>query len=144
LPYHRGLVCIVRCSRLFLDNVNKFIKTHKKILIDEVFFNTLAEYNNLTIFIPRQFKGIKWQKHWYQHELKSTMIYHPIKGIKYHYFFKKYLEYDKFIKQKLKINNMNTTNTTKNIHNNPYTLAQLIVTSHGGKENLLKTFSFIT
>lgn len=60
-PWHYSMACAVRVSRELLGIIREHAREDKTLFFNEVMFNTLANYNNLSVFTPPELKSIVWQ-----------------------------------------------------------------------------------
>ena len=92
-PYYRSMVCACRCSRRLLTAIDSYASQHKKLLMDEVMFTTLAMQHNMTIFNPSNLSTIWWSgkgKNW--NHINKHNLYHPVKSFKLQHQFREMLK----------------------------------------------------
>lgn len=96
LPWASSMICAIRCSKRLLDCIQNYAKNHGGLFLDEIFFNTVALHNNLTILPIDELSGVVWRQKWKKHDnppvgtfgggsLKPTHLYHPVKSISEQY-----------------------------------------------------------
>jgi hypothetical protein len=93
-PWLKGMTCAIRVSKKFLTNIDEFATKHKTLLIDEVFYLTLALHNNLLIINPNELTPIVFRcdynkidkisnyLYWNYNDIKEEYLFHPIKDLK--------------------------------------------------------------
>jgi hypothetical protein len=91
LPYSHSMICAIRCSKKMLSAIDKYAKLYKNLFMDEALFNTLAIHNKLEVLCIPELKGIVWKKDWDLSEISVDNLYHPIKNIDEHYYFREKL-----------------------------------------------------
>jgi len=96
LPWGSSMICAIRCSKRLLDCIQNYAKNHGGLFLDEIFFNTVALHNNLTILPIDELSGVVWRQKLKKHDnppvgtfgggsLKPTHLYHPVKSISEQY-----------------------------------------------------------
>jgi len=95
-PWGASMICAIRCSKKLMENIFSFVKIYKTLFLDEVLFNSIAIFNNLSIKTIPELSTILWRKKggWKLNEIKESNLYHPIKNIKEQYMIREYLESD--------------------------------------------------
>jgi hypothetical protein len=90
-PYFHSPICAVRLSKTYLEKLNDYIKTSKKLAFIEALLPSIAYYNNLKVDLVEEFKQIHWRRDWELSEINSHDIFHPMKNIEQQATFRKQL-----------------------------------------------------
>jgi hypothetical protein len=91
-PYSHSMISAIRCSKKLLKYIYDYATNYKKLILDEVLFNTLAMQNNLVIVIPEELSTIVFKKNWKIDNINMNNLYHPIKNTKKHHVFRRKLQ----------------------------------------------------
>lgn len=81
LPFERSLICAIRVSRKMLYVIEKYVETYKTLFMDEALFNTLANYEKLSVIAIPELSTIYFKKDWKLSNININNLYHPIKNI---------------------------------------------------------------
>ena len=91
-PFGKSMISIIRVSEYLLKIIADFVDTHKTMLVDEVFFNTLALQNKCTTYSPQELsRTVVYKRSWKLRDLNIHSVYHPIKCIEQQTYFRKKL-----------------------------------------------------
>lgn len=83
-PWAGSLIVIVRISRALLQEIDKFVEEHDKLIFIEGLFPTLAIQNNMPIAQPEMLKLLSSDKRHRDESLYSDYLIHPVKDIYQH------------------------------------------------------------
>jgi hypothetical protein len=98
LPWCRSMICSIRVSRQMMTFIEKYAQTNNGLIMDEIFFTTLALHNNLTIVNPPELSTIDYRHNWNVTNVDSlNNLYHPIKKIQTQYNIRRYLLANKLL-----------------------------------------------
>jgi hypothetical protein len=89
-PYFCGMMCAVRLSKKYLECINDYVNKHNTLFFLEAFFPSIAKHYNLKIVKwPIEFGYITYRDPVPNHnDLNINFLYHPIKDIRLHSFFR--------------------------------------------------------
>jgi len=90
-PYFHSPICAIRLSKTYLEKLNDYIKTSKKLAFIEALLPSIAYYNNLKVELVDEFKKIVWRNNWQLSEINTHDIFHPIKNMEQQATFRKQL-----------------------------------------------------
>ena len=89
-PYASSMICAIRCSKKLLNCINDYAKKYNRLFLDETLFNTIAFKNDLVVKTIEELETIEsrnsWK--WKKEEFKQQNLYHPIKSVFLHYYFR--------------------------------------------------------
>ena len=91
-PHYRGMMCIVRFSKEMLDCINYYAYQNKTLCFLEALFPTIAIKNNLKYGIPVEFNRITWNETIEKEEINMNNLYHPVKDMNNHTYFREILK----------------------------------------------------
>jgi len=80
-PYFHSPICAIRFSKIFLEKLNEYIKSTKKLAFIEALLPSIAYYNKLKVVLVDEFKQIYWRKDWELNEINMHDIFHPMKNM---------------------------------------------------------------
>lgn len=115
-PWAKSLVCAVRLSRRLLKVLDLFIHANNdklrwatigikfanflrrrkeqfpgKLFFIEYIFHTLALHNQFSVVTAQELRGIKFRQQWDVSEMDVETLYHPVKDIDLHGYYRKVL-----------------------------------------------------
>jgi hypothetical protein len=90
-PYFHSPICAIRLSKTYLEKLNEYIKTTKKLAFIEALLPSIAYYNNLKVELVVEFNQIHWRRDWEINETNMHDIFHPMKNMEQQATFRKQL-----------------------------------------------------
>ena len=90
-PYYNGMMCIIRLSQKMLDCIHNYANKNKTLFFLEALFPTIAIKNNLIYNTPPEFNEIHYRKNFEIKNISKNILYHPIKNLYEHSFYRKNL-----------------------------------------------------
>ena len=92
-PYYNGMMCVVRMSNKMMKCINNYAKEQKTLFFLEALFPTIAIKNKLKYDFPDELYDLYWYKYDFnEKDINKNNIYHPIKDINNHIYFRKLKE----------------------------------------------------
>ena len=88
LPYYRGMVCAVRMSKMLLSKIVAYVEKYNTFFFLEAMFPTLCDKNQLIHHIPEELSFIIFRRDYSVEEIDSIHLYHPVKDISLHEFYR--------------------------------------------------------
>jgi hypothetical protein len=80
LPWAGGGIMGIRISPNMINSIRHFLKTHDRLLMDELMFHTLALHDNLKIIIAPELKHLVFRHDWKKEDISENLLFHPIKS----------------------------------------------------------------
>ena len=87
-PYYHAMVCIVRMSKTMISKIRDYIIKYNTMFFLEALFPTLCIRHKLTYKTPGEFDNIFWRKHFNNNDIDKTLLFHPIKDINKHIYYR--------------------------------------------------------
>ena len=87
-PYYSAMVCCVRFSSSLLREIKEYANTHQTLFFLEALFPTMCKKHQLKCDMPSQFKHIHYRKNFADDEIDEHHLYHPIKDIAKHTYYR--------------------------------------------------------
>jgi hypothetical protein len=87
-PYYNGMMCSVRFSKKMMNCINDYAIQNKTLFFLEALFPTIATKNNLKCSNPEEFNNIHWKHEFQRENINMNGLYHPIKDLNSHIFFR--------------------------------------------------------
>jgi len=87
-PYYRNVICAVRMSKLLLNEINKYAQENKTLFFIEAMFPTICKYKNLKLNVIDELSTIVWRHNYTIEHINKLKLYHPIKDIESHKYFR--------------------------------------------------------
>lgn len=93
-PYYFSMVCAMGISRAMLNKIKEYVEEYNQLFYIEVMFNTIAMQNNLSAISPLELKSIVWMGDFGINEwlLLPDNIFHPLKQIDDHDYYRKTIQ----------------------------------------------------
>jgi len=93
--YFYSMTCVVGMSRKMLNCIEQYAFENKTLLFHEVFFNTLAHLNKLTVYTPPELRTVAWQAKWSFDDYFNLQnnLFHPLKDFGQHEVTRKLIRY---------------------------------------------------
>ena len=88
LPYHRGMVCVVRMSPALLCKIKEYATTHNTLFFLEAMFPILCKKNDLIHRVVEDLQYIIFRRDYTIEDIDKTHMYHPVKDINHHIFYR--------------------------------------------------------
>ena len=79
MPYFQGLICMMRCPKILINEIFEFALTNKQFCMDEIMFHTICINNKITMEHPKEFFGLIFRRKHHLKQYQKNIIYHPIK-----------------------------------------------------------------
>jgi hypothetical protein len=83
-PYYCGMMCAIRLTNTFLEKIEEYAKTYNTLFWLEAFFPTLVKHYKLNCLHIDEIKTITYSAEFYDTDIKSSYLYHPMKNIERH------------------------------------------------------------
>jgi hypothetical protein len=80
-PYFHSSICAVRLSKTYLEKLNEYVRTNKKLAFIEALLPSIGYYCKLKVVLVDEFKQIHWRKSWDFSEMNVCDIFHPLKDM---------------------------------------------------------------
>lgn len=87
-PYYRCLVCCVRMSSNLLFKISDYANKHNTLFFLEALFPTICKINNMQHDTSDEFINIVYRKNYMIKDFNEYNIYHPIKKINLHKYYR--------------------------------------------------------
>lgn len=87
-PYYCAMVCSVRMSKAMLSAIKDYATEHKTLFFIEALFSSLCKKNGLKYDTPSELTTIVWQKNFINSDINSTNLFHPVKDLAKHVYFR--------------------------------------------------------
>jgi len=81
-PYYNTMVCGIRVSRNFLNEIKHYATKNNSLFFLEALFPTVAFKNNLVYHTPKQLVQVYYRYDWTAFSKKN--IFHPVKNLELH------------------------------------------------------------
>jgi hypothetical protein len=91
-PYFTGMMCIVRVSAMFLSKIKEYAQQERTLFFLEAMFPSLAYHFNLIHDYPPEFAQVLYRHDFQPNDILPTHLYHPIKDLTQHVFFREQLD----------------------------------------------------
>jgi hypothetical protein len=88
-PYYNGMMCIVRFSKKMMQYIDEYAKKYHTLFFLEALFPTIAMKHKLTCSQPKEFFNIIYRFNWKKHHIDQHSLFHPVKKITRHSFYRK-------------------------------------------------------
>lgn len=88
-PYYNGMMCAVRFSNRMITCINNYAKEQNTLFFLEALFPTIAIKNNLKYNNPNEMNNIYWRYDFNEENIDKNNLYHPVKDLKIHNYFRK-------------------------------------------------------
>jgi len=110
MPWLKGMTCAIRVSRNFLREVDRFAAKHNRLIVDEVFYPSLAFHRGLKIVNPIELTPIVYRTdfnwsdkisnymYWTEDDIRPDYLFHPIKDFETQQRIRSERKYDKIEK----------------------------------------------
>lgn len=92
-PWAHSMICAIRVSKELLHFILDFATSNKRLLFDELLFNTIALQNNLNIINPQELSNIifSFEDIDIAKNINPLYLYHPVKQFTKHEQFRKHI-----------------------------------------------------
>jgi hypothetical protein len=87
-PYYHGMVCCVRMSSNLLFKIRNYANEYNTLFFLEALFPTICKINNMKYDTPTEFKNITYRKNHQYEDIDEINLFHPIKDITRHKYFR--------------------------------------------------------
>jgi hypothetical protein len=87
-PYYGAMVCCVRMSSDLLSKIRNYANEHNTLFFLEALFPTICKRNNMKYDTPTKLKNIIYRKTYKDKDIDANNIYHPVKDIKKHKYYR--------------------------------------------------------
>ena len=91
-PYYRGMMCCTRVSLELLKEIKNYAKQHNTLFFLEALFPTISKKYNLQSDTPYELKNIVYRKDYIDSDIDKNNIFHPVKDITKHVYYRYILE----------------------------------------------------
>jgi len=88
-PYYHGMMCAVRFSKNMIKYINEYAIKYRTLFFLEALFPIIAIKNNLKYSTPIEFNNIHYRKENIHSFDDINNIYHPLKNLNAHFYFRK-------------------------------------------------------
>lgn len=88
-PYYSGMMCAVRFSNNMIKYINNYAKNYNTLFFLEALFPTIAIKNKLKYNTPNEFNNICYRCIFEEKNINITNLYHPVKDLNQHIYFRK-------------------------------------------------------
>jgi hypothetical protein len=110
-PWAKSMISAIRVSSVLLQSIRKFANEKKRLLFDEILFNTIALHSNLKINNPKELSNIVYyHRDWNVNEIKPFYMYHPMKNWDTHIDFKQQLGMEYYSDELYKVHLISVVN----------------------------------
>ena len=82
------MICVCRLSLSLLNQIEKYVKTHKTLTFIEALIPTLCFKNKLNFKTDEKFNSIIWRKKYMKEKIDKISFFHPVKECNLHYEFR--------------------------------------------------------
>jgi len=90
-PFYRGMMCVVRFSKMMMTHINEYAAKHKTLFFLEVLFPTLAIKKEAIYSSPKEYENVHWRYTFTRKDIIATHLYHPVKKMDDHILFRSFL-----------------------------------------------------
>lgn len=90
-PYYCAMVCAVRMSKILLSKIKDYANEYMTLFFLEALFSTICKTNNLKYDIPSELWSIAYRRNYNDDELNKSNLYHPIKDMNKHTYYRNML-----------------------------------------------------
>jgi hypothetical protein len=90
-PYYAAMVCCVRISSKLLSKLRDYANKHNTLFFLEALFPTICKINNMKYDTPIEFENIVYRKNYENTYFDKKKLYHPIKDITKHVYYRNIL-----------------------------------------------------
>lgn len=87
-PYYSAMVCCIRVSSCLLSQIKKYASKYKTLFFLEALFPTTCKKYKLQYDTPYELKNIVWRKDYTDEDINKTSLYHPVKDITKHEYYR--------------------------------------------------------
>lgn len=87
-PYYKGMMCAVRFKNSMIKCINNYAKENNTLFFLEALFPTIAIKNNLKYNNSIEFNNIHYRHSFDKKDININNLYHPIKNLNDHIYFR--------------------------------------------------------
>jgi hypothetical protein len=92
-PYYNAMVCCTRMSKNLMLKIKNYANEYKTLFFLEALFPTLCKKYNLKYETPSELLNIIYRKDYDKNDIDKINIYHPLKDINMHNYYRNFLEH---------------------------------------------------
>jgi hypothetical protein len=96
-PYYKAMICSIRCSKQLLSKIKDYADEYETLFFSEALFPTICKKHRLQYDTPYELQNIVWRKNYISLDIDKTNMFHPVKDINMHTYFRDMLNKKKVV-----------------------------------------------